>query len=227
MSGASDVGGFVERMRSQVDETIEGLKKTHFREDPIGGRKYSRATSIISSAYKRQGQLLVNALVQRLRDCSRFNVWQEDKFKLSFKSDEQLHIHSLHVGKCLSIKLPYGDCERTIPIDAVVYDKDTETLRTYNVKRGNGSYDAGKVRLIKNELLRTNMLLGSYGEHERVRVSKAEAKIVFYYGLRSIGDPLSLIGTDLDLHFGFPVFAAIEAMNEYFKSKLYRLIENE
>ena len=212
MSGASDVGGFVERMRSQVDETIEGLKKTHFREDPIGGRKYSRATSIISSAYKRQGQLLVNALVQRLRDCSRFNVWQEDKFKLSFKSDEQLHIHSLHVGKCLSIKLPYGDCERTIPIDAVVYD---------------GSYDAGKVRLIKNELLRTNMLLGSYGEHERVRVSKAEAKIVFYYGLRSIGDPLSLIGTDLDLHFWFTVFAAIEAMNEYFKSKLYRLIENE
>ena len=109
----------------------------------------------------------------------------------------------------------------------IVFNTDTKILRSYNVKRGNGAYDAGKKRIILRELIRTNMLLKDYGRRMGLEVSQSEAKIIFYYGLRSIPEPLSLIGAELDLHFRFPVYHAVEAVNEHFRRKLHELIELE
>jgi hypothetical protein len=50
--------GFMDRVSPIVDETIRILAKTKFVEDPIAGVKYSHATSIVSSAYKRHGRIL-------------------------------------------------------------------------------------------------------------------------------------------------------------------------
>ncbi len=216
----------LERLRPFVDGMIERLASTRFREDPIAGRKYSRATSIISSAYKRHGKILERALLEALKDRASFQVWQEDAFKLSHESLKQLRIHD-RVEKCLTIDLPYGECERTTLIDVVVFDEREGTLRSYNVKRGNGSYDAGKRRAILGELLRTNMLLRDYGRKAGFEPTVAEARIIFYYGLRSIPEPMSLIGNELDEHFGFHVRESIEAVNSYFTDRLHALIEAE
>ena len=221
-----DLGLFVERLRPSIDETIRKLAKAKFREDPIGGRKFSRATSIMSSAYKRHGQILGHALIERLRDCSRFQVWREDAFKLSPTSLDHAQLHPFW-GKCASLNLPYGEGPKAIPIDVIVFDKERRTLRSYNVKRGNGAYDAGKKDAIQSELLRVQMLLRGYGAVSGFDADIAEARIVFYYGLRSIEAPVSLISDELDDHFEFPVKSAIEAVNEYFRSRLYRLIDNE
>jgi hypothetical protein len=50
---------FMERVTPVVDETIRALAKVKFVEDPIAGARYSRATSIVSSAYKRHGRILL------------------------------------------------------------------------------------------------------------------------------------------------------------------------
>ena len=225
VSGAKQLDQFADRMGPLVDSTVEGLGRRRFREDPIAGRKYSRLTSIISSAYKRHGQMLGDVILERLRDCARFQVWREDTFKLSDESLQNFRAHD-HLGKCLSISLAYGQDERSIPIDMIVFNTDTRILRSYNVKRGNGAYDAGKRRIILGELIRTNMLLKDYGRHMGLEVSQSEAKIIFYYGLRSIPEPLSLVGAELDDHFEFPVFGAVEAVNEYFRRALHDLIEH-
>src|SRR5262245_53378861 len=49
--------------------------------------KYSRATSIVSSAYKRHGRILETALRESLRESNRHKVWQEDAFKVSRAAD--------------------------------------------------------------------------------------------------------------------------------------------
>ncbi|WP_026987049.1 hypothetical protein [Fodinicurvata fenggangensis] len=216
---------YFERVRPIVDDTIDKLSQSTFRQDPIAGRKYSRATSIISSAYKRHGQLLGTAIIERLHDSERLSVWEEEAFKLSHESLKQLQVHD-RIEKCLKISLPYGDEERAIPLDCVVFDRDSKTLRSYNIKRGNGSYDAGKKRIITGELLRTNMLLKSYGETLGLDPDFAEAKIVFYYGVRSIPKPLSLVGEDLNDHFEFSVVDAVERVNLYFQERLYDIIEH-
>ena len=56
------VSAFMERVGPVVDATIAALSRTRFIDDPVAGVKYSRATSIISSAYKRHGKILETAI---------------------------------------------------------------------------------------------------------------------------------------------------------------------
>jgi hypothetical protein len=101
------------------------------------------------------------------------------------------------------------------------------TLRAYEVKRGNGDFDAGKVRSIMRDLVCTHVLLRSYGQSRGHAVDLAEAKIIFYYGVRSIPRPFSLIAKELDEHFEFPVVEAVEEINTYFRGRLHELLESE
>lgn len=217
---------FLERMRPMVDQTIERLGAATFREDPIAGRKYSRATSIIGSAYKRHGALLEKALLERLKDCSRLRVWTEQDFKLSHESLTKVRV-SDRMEPLLRAQLPYGDRERAIRVDILVFDAESEKLTSYNVKRGNGSYDGGKRRIIQEDLLRTHMLLTDYGRTLNLRPLSSHAHIIFYYGLLSLPRPLALAGAELNDHFRFEVGAAIESVNALFVQRLHELIEHE
>jgi len=86
--------------------------------------------------------------------------------------------------------------------------------------------DAGKIRSIKRDLMCLQVLLKSYGEElAKLKPVAAESRIIFYYGVRSIPRPWSLVKGELDGHFGFPVVARIEEANEYFRSKLHQLLE--
>jgi hypothetical protein len=62
------MSGFMERVAPVVNETIRALAKTKFINDPIAGESYSRAKSIVSSAYKRHGKILETALRESLRE---------------------------------------------------------------------------------------------------------------------------------------------------------------
>ena len=177
----SDLDALLGRLSPLIDDTIEKLRNTTFRDDPIAGRKYARATSIVSSAYKRHGQILGHALLERLKDCAQLPVWQEDQFKLSQDSLRELRIHD-RIEKCVRVQLPYGDREKVIPVDLVVFDTADGRICSYNVKRGNGAYDAGKRRIILDELLRTQMLLLDYGRKMGRAPAAASALIVFVWG---------------------------------------------
>jgi hypothetical protein len=98
---------FMERVAPVVDETIRALAKTKFVQDPVAGMKYSRATSIVSSAYKRHGRILETALRESLRESNRHKVWQEDTFKVSRAADAL--VGSQSEDACRQSALPYGD----------------------------------------------------------------------------------------------------------------------
>lgn len=213
---------FFDRVLPEVQKTIDLLQKKKFRVDPIAGEEYSRSTSVISSAYKRHGKIIEAALRERLKDNDEFVVWDEPLFKVSHPAN----LLSGNANDCMGASLPYGDEVRTVQIDLIVYDKKNHTLRAYEVKRGNGSFDAGKKRSIMRDLLSTHVLLKSYGEQRGYEVGLAEAKIIFYYGVRSIPEPYSLIGDELDEHFEFDLVSAIELVNEYFKSRLFEILQN-
>src|SRR5262249_38826253 len=153
-----------------------------------------------SSAYKRHGTILERAMLESLRESNRHKVWREDKFRVSRAADQI-------IGQAAdAAMLPYGESVRTLQIDMMVFDSADQTLRAYEVKRGFGKFDAGKIRSIRRDLIVTQMLLKSYGETFGYKPEKAEARIIFYYGRRSIPRPYSLIGSDLNDHFGFPVY---------------------
>jgi hypothetical protein len=215
---------FMERVAPVVDETIRALAKTKFVQDPVAGLNYSRATSIVSSAYKRHGRILETALRESLRESNRHKVWQEDAFKVSRAADAL--VGSQSEDACRQSALPYGDTVRTIQVDMVAFDSADQTIRAYEVKRGNGQFDAGKIRSIKRDLLCVQVLQKSYGkELAKLNPVSADSRIIFYYGVRSIPRPWSLVREELDEHFGFPVAARIEEANDYFQTRLHELLE--
>jgi hypothetical protein len=127
----------------------------------------------------------------------------------------------------LQAQLPYGDRERSVRVDILVFDEARHSINAYNVKRGNGSYDGGKRRIIHEELVRTQMLLSDYGRGIGFVSETSHAHIIFYYGLLSLPPPLAISGDDLDEHFQFPVREAIEFVHAYFVARLSALIEQE
>jgi hypothetical protein len=215
---------FLQRMEPIVDGTLKNLSEANFRADPLGGKKYSRITSIISSAYKRHGQILGRALLERLLECSKFVVWTEAEYKLPHSAALE-YARRLPPEAYRGIQIAYGDEDRSIPVDVLVFNKETGALKSYNVKRGNGPFDGGKRRQLLEELIKTQITLKSYGELQGYSVKEAESYVIFYYGVCSAPACFSLIGEQLDDHFGFPVSGAIEALNGNFRSKLYKLIE--
>jgi hypothetical protein len=212
-----------ERVKPLVDETVRRLAIKAFRGDPIAGAKYARATSIVSSAYKRHGKILEAALFERLRDNNRLSVWSDPRYAVSAAADALFQ--SSTRADCLRSQLPYGEAKRTLQIDIVVFDNLQRSLRTYEVKRGNGEHDAGKVRSILRDLVCTHVLLKSYGQTRGHDVDHAEAKIIYYYGVRSVPAPLSLVRDELDEHFDYPVVEAVEQVNSYFRDRLHELLE--
>jgi hypothetical protein len=149
--------GFMDRVTPVVDETIRILAKTKFVEDPIAGVKYSRATSIVSSAYKRHGRILETALRESLRESNRHHVWQDDAFKVSRAADTI--VSSQSEDACRQSALPYGDRVRTLQVDMISFDDADQIIRAYEVKRGNGQFDAGKIRSIKRDIMCIQVLL--------------------------------------------------------------------
>jgi hypothetical protein len=215
--GDNAVSVCFDRVKPLVDETVRRLAVNAFRDDPIAGVHYARATSIVSSAYKRHGKILEAAIFERLRDNNRLSVWTDPTFAVSAAADAL-------VGS-FKAQLPYGEAKRTLQVDIVVYDNLHRSLRTYEVKRGNGQHDAGKVRSIMRDLICTHVLLKSYGEDRGHGVDLAEAKIIYYYGVRSVPAPISLVREELDEHFEYPVVEAVEQVNTYFRDRLHELLE--
>ena len=214
---------FMERVTPVVDETIRALAKVKFVEDPIAGVRYSRATSIVSSAYKRHGRILEFALRESLRESNRHTVWNDDVFKVSREADALANTQGLDA--CRQTTLPYGNSVRTLQVDMVAFDSADESIRAYEIKRGHGQFDAGKIRSITRDLKCIQVLLKSYGVLAKFEPASAESRIIFYYGVRSIPRPWSLIKGELDKHFGFPVVERIEQANDYFRTKLHDLLE--
>ncbi|MCX7631592.1 MAG: hypothetical protein N2038_15310 [Geminicoccaceae bacterium] len=205
-----------------VDDTIASLKRKTFEVDPIVDKRYSAIASIVSSAYKRHGRILEEALAAALRRAPHLVVWSESEFAVSDAAERLAETDDLS----RDADLPYEpkNVKRRLQIDLIVFNKNNTRLGAYESKRGFGYHDSGKKRSMLRDLRCQQMLLRSYGKFKGYQPSDAVARMIFYYGQCSLGKPWGLRGDDLDEHFQFPVKAWVEKVNEHFKRKLHDLL---
>src|ERR1700758_2831818 len=123
---------YLDRVKPIVDQTISTLASARFVVDPIAGEKYSRQTSIISSAYKRHGTILEFALRESLRESNRHKVWREEAFRV-WRDAPQI-VGQQTDEAYVSTLLPYGESIRTLQIDMMVFDSADRKLRAYEIK---------------------------------------------------------------------------------------------
>jgi len=224
LNGA-DLMNFMGAMRPFVDQQVLRLRVANFRTDPLLGEKDSVRTSIFESAKKRHGRIIEEALRASLAGSNRFQVWRESKFAISPEAESIANGQSY--TDSLLTTLPYGQCKRTIQIDLiVVFDHVEQTISAYEIKRGFGLHDAGKTRQIKRDLHCVQLLLKSYAEQRGFHPTSAQARIIFYYGRRSVKGPMTLCADELDDHFGMAVLSRMQAVDNYFREELAKLVES-
>ena len=213
-----------EILEPQVEATIQRLRNKKFKPDPIAGEHFSRIVSVMSSAYKRHGFILERAILEQLKLCPDFEVWEDDSFQVPATADHIVDSAIQDPEHIYGTETAYRAGHRTLQVDAIVYNKLNREIRGYEIKRGSGLHDAGKRRSILRDLLCLQILLKSYGESRGFTVSKARAHIIFYYGMCSIKKPFSLVQDELDDHFGWPVVEQVEGVNEYFRNRLFNIL---
>ncbi len=226
MRQAGNLGAFMQIMMPKIDCITAGLAAKRFIPDPINGPYYSRLSSICSSAQKRHGHIIEMSIREALKQSNKYRVWTESRFAIS--SAAGTLFSAQNEDACRASELPYGENYRTIQIDIGTFDDVNQTLSAYEVKRGNGRHDAGKVRSIRSDQICTHMLLKSYGQQVLGLIARfINVKAIFYYGQRSVSGPNSLAREDLDDHFDFPVVAHVEEANKYYAMQVHRILEEE
>lgn len=218
----TDASPYLAPILHEVDATIARLAVKKFLVDPVVTERYSRITSIVSSAYKRHGGIIEKAFEATLASSPYLAVWAEPDFRVSAAAERLADRDATATGSSLTyIEEPY---ERVLQVDLLVFDSRNMRLGSYECKRGFGYHDSGKKRSMLRDLRCVQMLLKSYGEFRGFGVKSAEARIIFYYGTCSLGPPWALTRTELDNHFGMAVTKSIEQVNGYFRDKLNELL---
>jgi len=206
-----------------VDGTIGRLAQKDFKADPVVGAKYSRVTSIVSSAYKRHGGILERALVAAMTAVPHLQVWSEPQFQVSPAAECLADADQTALGA----DLPYVGIgsPRALQIDLLVYNRNAKRLGAYESKRGFGYHDSGKKRSMLRDLRCVHMLLRSYRVQQHgLEIQEAAAHMIFYYGQCSVGAPWALTRDELDEHFEAPIVDVVEQVNSYFGEKLNELL---
>ena len=213
-------------LRPEIQKTIEALAVKKFRVDPLAGEKYSKIVSVLSSAYKRHGFILERALLEAIKEHPDLTVWDDYKFQVSNTADHMVDSILENHHDAISTQMPYGSGHRTLQVDLITYNTKTKHVSSYEVKRGNGLHDAGKKRSILRDLLCQQVLLKSYANSHGYEAKSASVHIIFYYGQCSIKKPFSLVQSELDEHFGWPVVEAVEAVNNAFRDSLEEMLQD-
>lgn len=237
---------FMERMRLRIDRSIQDLEKnirTEFKGDPIVDRESALIAYIVGSLQKRHGNLIDIGIKESLRESNRHQFFSENKFEVSREvvgvvkswlgfqkkmSSQTRDANFMQAGmKAFQTTMSYGDAEtaETIQVDGIVDHSDLLIIRGYEIKRANSWNDAGKVKQIMFNLLCVQVLLKSYAEKKLdLNPNKAESRIIFYYGNRTIPSPWSLVQKELNDHFGYSISDQIEWVNSYFREQACALL---
>jgi hypothetical protein len=218
------MGTVLDLLKDEIEKTIQSLDSKRFVPDPIAGKHFSRITSVMSSAYKRHGYIIERAILEALILCPHFEVWRDDVFQVPSAVDHIVDGSIANPTKLIGTDYPSSEGQRTLQVDTIVFDKNTGHLRAYEIKRGHGLHDSGKRRSILKDILCVQVLLKSYGKERGLDVKEAFSHIIFYYGQCSIPKPFNLTGLELDAHFGWPVYDAVEEVNKYYQSRLFSIL---
>src|SRR5262245_31434655 len=115
------MGVVLDLMRPKIDRTIKTLQSKLFETDPIAGPYFSKITNVTSSAYKRHGLILEEALLEAKRLCTDFEYWHEKKFQVAPVVDHIFDGSIDNPTKLIGTHYPYSNGDRTLQVDAIVF----------------------------------------------------------------------------------------------------------
>jgi len=127
------MGGVLDLLKPEIEKTVIRLDSKRFDPDPIAGPHFSKITSVMSSAYKRHGYILERAILEALKLCPHFEVWRDPIFQVPSAVDHIVAGSITEATKLIGTDYPYSVGQRTLQVDAIVFDKNKNTLKAYEI----------------------------------------------------------------------------------------------
>lgn len=216
----SDVSkpALIRAARNAVASALAG----DFPVDPVIGPELSRAISCVSSVVKRHGGLIEMGIAGALKASDRFIVLTNVPLPVT-KAAAQL-LDARNSDEDLSkIRLSAdSEAEGIVNVDLVVVDPEAGWAGAYEIKRGNGVTEHGKRRPIVRKLRAARLVLASFvGQLGYGPVESTTSAVIDYFGSSGFESEFTLTRDQLDLHFGVPVAAVVDAMTETVRTTLH------
>ena len=180
-------------MATEVRRTIGDITEKAFQNDPLVVPGASLLTSKISSAYKRHGLILEEAVRTALNTRSDLRAWEAN------------------------IDVPVRN--NPIQVDLVTYQANTQTMKAYEIKRGFNNQDAEARHSIKERLTTLLGVLPSYATSKQLSATAFDVAVVGYYDRASsrIGAHRVIGSPDFASEFGLTTAVFVEAVNDYYR----------
>lgn len=213
-----------DRIRALVDKKILSLSVAKFTPDPVLG-SHSLVASLYSSVPKRHGEIIENAIADALLESGEYLVLTKVRYVVPHAADQVYGAQ--HMTSSMQTRLPYGDIGgRALMLDMIAYHRPTRRIGAYEIKRGNGPHDAGKVRSLTRDVVAIQTTLASFGEGRGLVIDQPISRVIFYYGARgSMPKQLSLNGSELDGHFDCRVRENVEIATAYYRARWIEMLE--
>ena len=229
--GDEQVSTVLDAVKPTVDRTMNMLAATKFLVDPIAGEELSRITSIISSAYKRDGAIIEVALFEAISRKNGIEAEGKVKFFVNRNASAYVEGHDIKTAggfrACLQSSMPNRDEGGVYEIDIIYFDHQTQKVVALEVKRGNGQFDRGKRDAMIKSALTVRSLLSSYAEKRGWTARGVESRIVAYYGVPKFPPDIYLRGADLNTFIGPGIYESVEEVNEYFRTSLLEVLDRQ
>lgn len=221
-------------LKAEVDTSIEKLRTSNFKVDPIAGKQFSRIPSVIGSMQKRHGLIIEKAIFEAVSSYDHFTVWKEETFKVSSAVNHAIsNVNNVKQNPdwlhLVDHDYPYGEKSTTLQIDILAFNRNTKNLYALEIKRGYSMHDAGKKKSILRNALAVQMLLKGYGKSELGvgDFNSAISKICSYYKVQEFPSEIQIDKDDLDDFFEVPIYEMVEEVNNYFRNQIHSLMLNE
>jgi hypothetical protein len=204
-------------LRQLVDAQLDRLARVHFRPDPVLGSNAFLA-SFLQSAVKRHGPLIEAAITEALERSGDYQIARNVRYVLPAAAEH--FARSSTPDDCRGALLPYGASGKVLRVDLIAFQRSTKRLGAYEIKRANGTHDAGKLRSLRPEIYGVQATLAGYGRAHGMLAGEAVSRVICYYGKRSLPRPWSIVDAELDQHFGCRVRAGVTEMTAYLAARV-------
>jgi hypothetical protein len=194
---------------------VAGALAGDFPADPIIGPELSRLNSTVGSVVKRHGTLIEMGIAGALVASDRFIVLTNVALPLIKGATQLLDAKNADEDLAKIKLLADSEAESIVNVDLVVVDPDAGWAGAYEIKRGNGVTEHGKRRPIVRKLKAARLVLASYVKQAGYGlVDNVTSAVIDYFGGSGFDSEFTLTREQLDLHFGVPVAATVDAVTE-------------
>lgn len=207
-----------------ASDAVAAAVSTKFPLDEVLGAELSRLISVSSSTVKRHGILLERAFVEALQASGRYEVLHNPCIPITAAADGLVGSNS--APNLARIHLRYDQpAARSVNQDMVVIDVAAGWAGAYSVKRGGGDMGPRLRKPLERDVASVRLLLRSYLRDQGYStVDTVTSACIDWFGGAGLPPHLTLLGPDVDTHFGVPVIATVERMTRHLRDELHRAI---